>query len=98
MEGTKLLFGKGKDGIQKAYDDLYKYLTGRGYKTKATYDQSTWRWKLPAAAKDMRNQVDGLTDVFMREIENSWVRSRLLQKSKRCFKKSISLKVNKDNI
>jgi len=65
--GTKL-FGKGKDGIQKAHDDLYKYLTGaidEGTMTKAHGGGVT------SAAKDMRNQVDGLTDVFMREIENS---------------------------
>ena len=65
--GTKL-FGKGKDGIQKAHDDLYKYLTGaidEGTMTKAHGAGVT------SAAKDMRNQVDGLTDVFMREIENS---------------------------
>jgi len=66
--GKTKLFGKGKDGIQKAHDDLYKYLTGaidEGTMTKAHGAGVT------SAAKNMRDQVDGLTDVFMREIENS---------------------------
>lgn len=66
--GRTKLFGKGKDGIQKAHDDLYKYLTGaidEGTMTKAHGSGVT------SAAKNMRDQVDGLTNVFMREIENS---------------------------
>jgi len=66
--GRTKLFGKGKDGIQKAHDDLYKYLTGaidEGTMTKAHGGGVT------SAAKNMRDQVDGLTNVFMREIENS---------------------------
>ena len=66
--GRTKLFGKGKDGVQKAYDDLYKYLTGDIDESVMKVNYNT---EVATAAKDMRNQVDGLTDLFMKEVENS---------------------------
>ncbi len=66
--GRTKLFGTGKDGVQKAYDDLYKYLTGDISESVMKVNYST---EVATAAKDMRNQVDGLTDLFMKEVENS---------------------------
>jgi hypothetical protein len=62
------LFGRGRDGIQEAHDNLYKLMTGE-------MQESAFRVKYgdkaTNAANNMRGHVDTLTDTFMREIENS---------------------------
>ena len=62
------LFGRGKEGIETAYNDLQSFLIG-------TLDEAKYAKKYGAqvlsAAKNMRQQVDGLTDVFMRSVEDA---------------------------
>jgi len=61
------LFGRGKDGIDKAYNDLYTYLTG-GFDV----DELSKRYgsEVAKAAENMRSQVDGMTDIFMKSVED----------------------------
>jgi hypothetical protein len=67
VSGSRL-FGRGREGIQAAHDDLYKFLTGE-------IDEAAMRSQygdaVATAAKNMRNQVDGLTDIYIREIEDT---------------------------
>ena len=62
------LFGRGKEGIETAYNDLQSFLVG-------TLDEAKYAKKygpqVLSAAKNMRQQVDGLTDVFMRSVEDA---------------------------
>ena len=61
------LFGKGKEGIDKVYTDLQKYLTGGMDETAFTKLHGA---EVGKAAADMRGQVDGLTEIFMKNIED----------------------------
>jgi hypothetical protein len=62
------LFGRGRDGIQEAHDDLYKLMTGD---IQESAFRSSYGDTATNAAMSMRTHVDSLTDTFMREIENS---------------------------
>ena len=64
VKGQKL-FGRGKEGVQKAYDDLLLFLEGD---VKALNDYGP---NVVAAANKMRNQVDELTDGAIKELEDS---------------------------
>ena len=64
VKGQKLL-GRGKEGVQKAYDDLLLYLEGD---VKALNDYGP---NVVASANKMRNQVDELTDGAIKELEDS---------------------------
>jgi hypothetical protein len=64
VKGQKL-FGRGKEGVQKAYDDLLSFLEGD---VKALDDYGK---NVVAAANKMRNQVDELTDRGIKELEDS---------------------------
>ncbi len=66
VKGQKL-FGRGKEGVQKAYDDLLSFLEGD---VKALDDYGK---NVVAAANKMRNQVDELTDRGIKELEDSVV-------------------------
>ena len=61
------LFGRGKEGIDKIYTDLHKYLTGT---MKEDVFSKTHGAEVGKAAVDMRSQIDGLTDIFMKNIED----------------------------
>lgn len=61
------LFGKGKEGVQKAYDDLLIFLEGDAAALNA-YGKKT-----VAAATKMRSQIDELTDLGIKELEDSLV-------------------------
>jgi len=60
------LFGEGKEGIDKVYTDLHKYLIGA---MKEDVFTKTHGAEVGKAAVDMRSQIDGLTDIFMKNIE-----------------------------
>jgi len=60
------LFGKGREGIDKVYTDLQTYLTGGMNEAAFTKLHGA---EVGKAAADMRGQVDGLTDIFMKNIE-----------------------------
>ena len=62
------LFGRGKEGIDKAYNDLHSFLIGTLSEDRFLKEYGK---EVLTAANNMRNQVDGLTDVFMRSIENT---------------------------
>ena len=64
VSGQKL-FGKGKEGVQRAYDDLLVFLEG-DVKALDSYGDS-----VVAAGKKMRQQVDELTDLGIKELEDS---------------------------
>ena len=61
------LFGKGKEGIDKVYTDLHKYLTGVMKEDDFVKAHGS---EVGKAAVDMRGQIDGLTDIFMKNIED----------------------------
>jgi hypothetical protein len=61
------LFGRGKEGIDTAYNDLQSFLIGT---MKEPAFLKKYNGEVLAAAKDMRSQVDGLTDIFMRSVED----------------------------
>jgi hypothetical protein len=72
------LFGKGKAGIEKVYSDLQSFLTG-GKAVDETgalvrMDQDLMGklhgTDVAKAASDMRMQIDGMTDMFMKSIED----------------------------
>lgn len=64
ISGQKL-FGKGKEGVQKAYDDLLTFLEG-DVKALDEYGEN-----VTAAATKMRSQIDELTDSAVKELEDS---------------------------
>ena len=74
MKGQKL-FGRGKEGVQKAYDDLLLYLEGD---VKALNDYGP---NVVASANKMRNQVDELTDGAIKELEDSVASGNSQQKT-----------------
>ena len=61
------LFGRGREGIDTAYNDLQSFLIGT---IKEPEFLKKYNGEVLAAAKDMRSQVDGLTDIFMRNVED----------------------------
>tara|TARA_R110002012_G_scaffold9557_4_gene43844 strand:- start:12 stop:3986 length:3975 start_codon:yes stop_codon:yes gene_type:complete len=68
------LFGKGREGIEKSYNDTYTYLTEKNAVFKEgdvekSFEQ-VYGKDVKLAADAMRQQVDGLTDVFMKSIED----------------------------
>ena len=72
------LFGKGKAGIEKVYSDLNSLLTGGSVRDEAgalvRMDDALFGKlhgkDVAKAASEMRTQVDGLTDMLMKSIED----------------------------
>ncbi len=62
------LFGRGKEGIDTAYNDLQSFLIGSMPEKDFL---KKYNGEVLGAAKDMRNQVDGLTDIFMKSVEDT---------------------------
>lgn len=63
------LFGKGKEGIDKAYSDLHSFLIGRpGIDEK--YLAKEHSSQVATAAVKMRDQITGLTDIYMKSVED----------------------------
>ncbi len=64
VSGQKL-FGRGKEGVQQAYDNLLTFLEG-DVKALDQYGKS-----VVAAGTKMRQQIDQLTDMGIKELEDS---------------------------
>ena len=61
------LFGRGRDGIRKGYSDLMKFLEG----DPDALDPREYSPMVVKAAERMRTQIDEISDVIARQIENA---------------------------
>lgn len=73
VSGQKL-FGKGKEGVQKSYDDLLTFLEG-DLKALDQYGKN-----VVSAGTKMRSQIDELTDLSIKELEDSVAAGTVNQK------------------
>ena len=66
VQGSNL-FGRGKEGIKEAEDDLYSYLIGN-------IDQSAlgkkYGQKVSNSALKLRSSIDDMTDLFLKDLED----------------------------
>ena len=65
------LFGSGKEGINEAYEDTFRFLTGGFDKKGLAQYKKKYGPEVLKTAQNMRDQVNGLTDVFMKNVEDS---------------------------
>ena len=63
-QGILGVFGLGKGGITKAHDDLLRFLEGD------TQALDVYGKEVVSAGQTMRDQIDGLTDILSRQLEN----------------------------
>ncbi|MCW3976543.1 MAG: hypothetical protein NWE77_01270 [Candidatus Bathyarchaeota archaeon] len=64
VAGGQKLFGRGKEGVQQAYDDLLTFLEG-DLKALDKYNNKS----LVGAATKMRDQIDELSDLALQELK-----------------------------
>jgi len=64
VAGGQKLFGRGKEGVQQAYDDLLTFLEG-DLKALDKYENKA----LVGAATKMRDQIDELSDMALQELK-----------------------------
>jgi len=62
VKGQKL-FGKGKQGINKAYDDLFRFLEGE----EQALDE--YGKEVVSSGRTMRDQIDGLSDLISKQVD-----------------------------